>query len=136
MPSYNRFIELQQQAILLLKAVAKPPGSSSCNGISYSDSFSLAVSHIKSVSSHRVFKGLTARGKTSVGWFFGFKLHLVISSEGEVIDFTLTPGNVSDNTTHFLEKLLKSVHGKVFGDKSYLINRDFLKNFISRGYIW
>src|SRR6516164_4434143 len=89
-----------------------------CSGISFIDSTSLAVCRNPRIHQHRVFAGRAARGKTSVGWFFGFKLHLVVNDQGEILAFCLTPGNVDDR--HPVPKLAKSLIGKLFGDKGYL----------------
>jgi hypothetical protein len=70
------------------------------------------------IASHKVFAGLTARGKTSTGWFFGFKLHLVINDRGELLNVLLTPGNVDDHKP--VPKLVVSLFGKVIGDKGYI----------------
>ena len=53
-----------------------------------------------------------------MGWFYGFKLHLIINHVGELVAFALTPGNVDDRTP--LPEMLQRVFGKVFGDKGYL----------------
>lgn len=133
MPSYNRFIELQQRALVPLSVLTKLIGKHACDGISYIDSFSLEVSHPKRIHSHKVFKGLAARGKTSVGWFFGFKLHLVITSKSQIIDFTITPGNVADNNNDLIEKIMRSIQGKVFGDKGYIVNKELFKKLYAKG---
>jgi hypothetical protein len=65
-----------------------------------------------------VFENLAARGKTSVDWFFGFKLHLVFNDRGELLNFTLTPGNTDDRKP--VPQLLQSLFGKGFGDKGSL----------------
>ncbi|MDE5853777.1 MAG: transposase [Ruminococcus sp.] len=31
-----------------------------------------------------------------MGWFYRFKLHLIISNKGKVLSFCLTSGNVND----------------------------------------
>jgi hypothetical protein len=67
-----------------------------CDGISLADATALAVCDNRRISRHKVFKGLAARGKTSMGWFYGFKLHVIINSKGELIRLKLTPGNVDD----------------------------------------
>ena len=67
-----------------------------CSGISFIDATSLKVCHNRRIPRHRVFSNLAARGKTSVDWFFGFKLHLVVNECGELLNFTLTPGNIDD----------------------------------------
>lgn len=89
-----------------------------CSGISFLDATSLKVCHNRRIQQHKVFKHLAARGKTSVDWFFGFKLHLVINDKGELLNFTLTPGNIDDRTP--VPKLLQQLFGKVFADKGYV----------------
>lgn len=131
--SYNRFIELRQKALFPLFAFAQLKTMASCMGKSFIDSFSLKVCHIKRVSSHKVFKGLAKIGKTSVGWFYGFKLHLAINPNGEIIAFCITPGNVADNNETVLLKITKKLFGKLFGDKGYLINKDLFKKLYANG---
>lgn len=89
-----------------------------CTGISFIDSTGLAVCHNRRIQRHRVFASYAGRGKSSVDWFFGFKLHLVINHRGEIIDFRLTAGNVDDRrpVKGFSQKLF----GLLIGDKGYL----------------
>jgi hypothetical protein len=68
----------------------------SCSGVSFVDSTPLAVCHNRRIQQHRVFEGVAARGKASMGWFYGFKLHLVVNDQGELLAGLLTPGNVND----------------------------------------
>jgi hypothetical protein len=67
---------------------------------------------------NKVFEHVTARGKTSVDWFFGFKLHLVVNDRGELLNIVLTSGNTDDRTP--VPKLLQQLFGKVFADKGYV----------------
>ena len=68
-----------------------------------------------------------------MGWFYGFKLHLVINHQGEVVAFCITPGNIADNNEGVLLKLTKKLFGKLFGDRGYLINEEFFKKLYSNG---
>jgi hypothetical protein len=115
--SYSRFVTLMQRVVLLLWAYAQAR-CGTCTGISFIDSTALRVCTNRRIKRHKVFAGLAARGQGSLGWFYGFKLHLVINEYGEVLAFTLTPGNVDDRKP--LPKLVKALFGKLFGDKGYL----------------
>lgn len=115
--SYNRFIEWIPTTLIALCVYLKSQ-LGQCSGISFVDATSLKVCHNRRIRRHRVFDGLAARGKTSVDWFFGFKLHLVVSEYGELLNITLTPGNTDDRTP--VVDLLKSLWGKVFADRGYV----------------
>jgi hypothetical protein len=115
--SYSRFVTLMQRVVLLLWAYAQAR-CGRCTGISFVDSTALRVCTNRRIKRHKVFAGLAARGQCSLGWFYGFKLHLVINEYGEMLAFTLTPGNVDDRKP--VPKLTKALFGKLFGDKGYL----------------
>ena len=87
-------------------------------GISFIDSTSINVCHNKRISRNKVFKGLSKLGKTTTGWFYGFKLHLVINDKGEILSFQLTPGNVAD--VNMLKTPSCGLWGNLFGDKGYI----------------
>ena len=115
--SYNRFVELMQGALVPLCAYLQSR-KGSCSGISFIDSTSLKVCHNRRIHLHKVFEGSARRGKTSVDWFYGFKLHLVINDCGELLSLRLTPGNVDDRRP--VPELTKGLFGKLFGDKGYV----------------
>jgi len=125
--SYNRFLELKKKVALPLALFAKLLNSGKCTGISFIDSFPLPVCHKKRSSSNKTFKNIAKKGKTSMGWFFGFKVHIVINHNGEIINFCITQGNIHDGNTEVIEKLTKKVKGKLFGDKGYLGKKLFEK---------
>lgn len=131
--SYNRFLELKNLAMIPMIAFLQLSSMHKAMGISFVDSFSLNVSHPKRISSHKVFKGLAQRGKTSVGWFYGFKLHLVINIVGEIVAFYITPGNVADNNEGVILKLTRNLFGKIFADKGYLVNKNLFQKLYSKG---
>jgi transposase len=115
--SYGRFTELMPRVVLLLCAYLRSRFGS-CTGIAFVDSTPVAVCHNRRISRHKVFKDLAARGKTTMGWFYGFKLHLIVNELGELLAVHLTPGNVDDRRP--LEAMSKDLLGKLFGDKGYL----------------
>src|SRR5919202_1967567 len=87
-------------------------------GLQFIDSLPVRVCHNRRISSHKVFADLAQRGKSSMGWFYGFKLHLVINDQGELLAFCLTPGNVDDRRP--VKKLVRRLWGKLFGDRGYI----------------
>lgn len=118
--SYNRFLELRKQHAFPIAVFSMLMNASQCTGISFVDSFPLKVCHNRRIYSHKTFKGLAKRGVSSMGWFFGFKIHVTINHLGEIIAFCLTPGNVHDANKSVMKKLTKKLWGKLFGDKGYL----------------
>jgi len=78
LPSYTRFIEFMSSVMMPLCIYLKHCFGQ-CTGISFVDSIYLHVCHNRRIPQHRVFIGMAARGKTSVDWFFGFKLHLLVN---------------------------------------------------------
>jgi hypothetical protein len=115
--SYNRFVELMPLTILPL-CLYLHTRLGVVTGISFVDATPLPVCHNRRIARHKVFAGLAARGKTSMGWFYGFKLHLVINDCGELLAFYLTAGNVDDRKP--VPKLAQRLFGKLFGDKGYI----------------
>lgn len=116
--SYTRFVDFMPSALLPLCAYFRNTCLGHCSGISFIDSTSLEVCLTQRIASHKVFAGFAERGKTSTGWFFGFKLHLVINDRGELLNVLLTPGNVDDRQP--VPQLVHKLFGKVFGDKGYI----------------
>lgn len=100
-------------------------------GVSFIDSIAITVCKNQRIPSHRVFYGIAQRGKNSVGWFYGFKLHLIINDRGEFLALKLTPGNVDDRRP--VPKLTQDIVGKLFGDKGYISQRLF-EQLLQRGY--
>jgi hypothetical protein len=115
--SYQRFVELMPAALVPLCGYLQTR-KGRCSGISFVDSTSLKVCHNRRIHSHQVFAGCARWGKTSVDWFYGFKLHLVINDCGELLSLRLTPGNVDDRRP--VPAMVKELFGKLFGDKGYM----------------
>ena len=115
--SYNRFVELMPRTVIPLLAYLRGH-KGVCTGISFVDSTPLKVCHNRRIKRHKVFAGLAERGKTSMGWFFGFKLHLIVNDQGEILAFQLTPGNVDDRKP--VPKMSEKLFGKLFADRGYI----------------
>jgi hypothetical protein len=121
--SYTRFVYLLPRAIIPLLVYLQTKGMDTPTGISFVDSTSLKVCHNKRIHRHRVFDGIAQIGKTTMGWFFGFKLHLIINDRGGLLNCRLTAGNVDDRNA--VEAMSDGLFGKLFGDKGYISQRLF-----------
>jgi len=128
--SYNRFVELQRKAFLPMCIFLKRSCLGDCTGISFVDSTPIRACHIKRERQNKVFKGMAIKGQCSLGWFFGFKLHIVINDKGEIIDFLFTPGNTDDREPLKDKNFHKNLFGKLFGDKGYISQSLFELLFI------
>lgn len=129
--SYGRFVEIMTEmtvpmATLLFSLMANPSAAN------YIDSTKLVVCHNRRIRRNKVFKGLAARGKSSMGWFYGFKLHLIVNEHGQLVSFFITPGNTPDNNIESVTKLARTMHGKLFGDRGY-ISKDLFKALWEQG---
>lgn len=127
--SYSRFVDFVPSALIPLCAYLRRC-SGACTGITFVDATALAVCHNRRIAQHRVFTGLAARGKTSLGWFFGFKLHLLVNDKGELLKVALTPGNTDDRKP--VPRLTQHLFGKLFADKGYLstaLTKELLQTF-------
>jgi len=122
--SYSRFVNLMKTCLFPL-FIFSQGCLGKCTGLSFVDSTILTVCHARRIHSHRVFRTMAKRGKTSTGWFYGFKLHLIINETGEILAYMLTPGNVDDRVP--VPWLSKDLLGKLFGDKGYISQELFLK---------
>jgi len=118
--SYNRFVELLQGSALAMTMFLKTCCLGDCTGISFVDSTPIRVCKNKRIPRHKVFDGIAQRGKSTVGYFYGFKLHIVINDKGEILNFMITPGNVDDREPLKNQKFIEKIKGKLYGDKGYV----------------
>jgi hypothetical protein len=88
------------------------------------------------ITRNKVFKGIATRGMSSMGWFYGFKLHLVVNERGDLTSFMLTPGNVADNNSKLGAKLCKNLYGKLYGDRGYISQLICWKHFGGKAPNW
>jgi hypothetical protein len=117
--SYERFVSLKPRILGYLQMLLQWLISlSHKTGISFVDATGIAVCHNKRIFGNKVFKEFAALGKTTKGWFYGFKLHLIISDKGEIHGAKLTKGNVDDRVP--VPVLARNLTGLLFGDKGYI----------------
>lgn len=103
-----------------------------CTGISFIDSTPLRVCKNKRIRSNKVFKGIATTGRSTMGWFHGFKLHLIVNDKGELLDFVLTQGHVDDRGPLKGGNLLNRVFGNLYADKGY-ISKDLASMLFDQG---
>lgn len=130
--SYNRFVELSQKSIIPMVLLMKTMMREKCTGISFIDSTALKVCNNRRIHNHKVFKGIAERGHCSVGYFFGFKLHIIINEKGELLSYALTKGNKHDGNQELVNDLVKDLFGKLYGDKGYL-SKALFENLFHQG---
>ncbi len=80
--SYHRLVAVIPPALVPL-CVYLHTRKGQATGIAFIDATSLVVCHNRRIHRHPVFTKSARRGKTSVGWFYGLKLHLVVHDGGE-----------------------------------------------------
>ena len=128
--SYNRFVERQAKVGLHLLLFFQTCALGKCTGISIIDSTPLVSCHIKRMHMHRTMQGWAQKGKCTMGWFYGFKLHLVINDKGEIIQWQLTPGNCDDREPLKNRKFTERLFGKLFADRGYISQDLFESLFV------
>lgn len=116
-PHYDRFVSLMPRLFAPLMILLYSLSGEE-TGIYFADSTKLAVCHNRRISRHKVFEGMAARGKTSMGWFYGLKLHFVINHKGEIMAFKITPGNAADSA--LLDDITRNLVGKIYADRGYI----------------
>lgn len=127
--SYNRFVELQSRVFFQLMFFLNLKAFGRCSGITFVDSTMIPVCHNLRRYSNRVFKGIAADGKGTMGWCHGFKLHLACNDRGEIIAFVLTGANVDDKNQKVWDVLAKKIYGKLFADRGYISQKLFDRLF-------
>jgi hypothetical protein len=103
------------------------------DSLHFLDASSVKVCHNKRIPSHKVCKGLAKRGKTTMGWFFGFKMHAVCNSIGQLVSLIVTPGNTDDRK--FVLKLLKGIKGLVIADAGY-VSKKLMQELFENGILF
>lgn len=126
--SYNHFLEIEHRAIYFLKIFFECI-SAECDGLSYVDSTPLPVCHIKREIVCKIFKGLAKKSKSTMGWYYGFKLHLITNRYGHPISFEITKSTLDDRKVP--ESIFTKIFGKLYGDRGY-ISKEFRENLKSK----
>ena len=118
--SYNRFVELMQSNILPLTLYMKICCLGECTGKSFIDSTPLYACNNKLITQNKVFMDIAKVGKSTMGWFYGFKLHIIVNDKGELLDFIITQANIDDKAPLKKDNFLEKIFGSLYADKGYI----------------
>ena len=129
--SYNRFVEIMEYALVPLVLYIVRARFVKCSGISFVDSTPIKVCDNHRIRTNHVFSEYAKMGKSSMGWFYGFKLHLIINEQGEILSFCLTSGNVDDRNEAVMDSLTKEIFGKLFADRG-CISQKLFENLLKK----
>lgn len=127
--SYTRFLGIMSSVMVPLCCYFTSLRGSP-TGIEFIDSTSIKVCHNIRIPQHKVFDGVARRGKGTMGWFYGFKLHIIVNHLGEIVAARLTAGNVDDRAP--VEELAKGLTGQLYGDRGY-ISQSLMENLAVEG---
>ena len=115
--SYNRFVELMSRLFLPFNILLHMLFGEE-TGTYFMDTTAIKICHNKRRYRNKTFAGLAKQGKSSMGFFYGFKLHLVINEKGEFIALKMTKGNVDDRVP--VLDLTRDLTGFIYADKGYI----------------
>ena len=118
LPSYQRMIYLINQYQMVLQALHISLTSNTQTACAWVDSTTLPVCKNQRIQRHKSLKQIATRGKSSMGWFYGCKLHVLVDAQGHFIQTQLSHGHISD--VKMLPKLSQGYIGKIFGDRGYI----------------
>ena len=130
--SYNRFLELREKVFIPMACLLKNKLLSKCTGISFIDSTPLKVCDLHRIGLHKTLKLYANKGKCSMGWFYGFKLHIICNERGEIVNFQVTKGNVDDRQVLKDKEIIKNIKGKLLGDRGY-VSRELTQELYKSG---
>lgn len=126
MPTYERFVELLKRVknffMSFLESLLET--DEHCYFI---DSTEIPVSRLVRASRNKVFKNVAKLGKSSKGFFFGFKLHAIINRRGSLSALNLSTGNIDDRKP--VAQMTNGLTGLLVGDKGYISKNLFQKLF-------
>ena len=122
--SYSRFVEIMPSVLVPLCCFLQTLKGDE-TGLYFIDSTTLSVCHHKRGNRNKTFKGLAKKSKSTMGWFFGFKLHIIINDKGQLMAFKVTHSTIDDRKP--VEKLAHKLTGKLIGDKGYISQALFTK---------
>jgi hypothetical protein len=123
LPKYKNFLvainQLSFLALILLEGFMNIfKRFTRISDLKFADSTKLQVCHIKREFSHKVCYGLARKSKSSMGWFYGFKLHIICNELMQILNLKITAGNVDDRKG--LAMIWNDIFGMIIADAGYI----------------
>jgi hypothetical protein len=134
LPSYENFLKATNRSfpftVMLVRYFLLLNRRRSGGGVFFLDSTALSVCANGNISTHRVTKGFASRGKTSKGWFYGFKLHGACDAWGNLVQLRFTTGGKPDRQE--TEALAEGLTGLFVGDAGYLLKHEAFERLFEK----
>ena len=118
LPCYQRIVYLINSHQLALHALHFALMKDCHSSHLWIDSTTLPVCKNQRIGRHKSIKAIATRGKSSMGWFFGCKLHLIMNQSGDVVSTALSNGHTAD--IKMVEQLVKGLKAKLYADRGYI----------------
>lgn len=139
LPDYSNFLKQQKKLLALsglllnvLMAINRSYFKNNKEYLMFVDGSEIPVCTNKRIFNHKVTKGIAAKSKSTKGWFYGFRLHILCDREGNLLGIKITPGNVDERK--MVVKLLKDLEGILVADAGYISNE--LQKRLARLNVW
>jgi hypothetical protein len=125
-PDYKNFLEainmLSGLAMLMLQGFMNVFNRiTGDNGLKFTDSTKIEVCKIKREFSHKVCFGLASKSKSTMGWFYGFKLHIICNELMQILNLKIT--TATDDEREILEQMWNNIFGMIIADAGYVSKR-------------
>jgi hypothetical protein len=88
------------------------------DAVKFADSTKLRVCEIFRSLSHKVAKGVASKSKTHTGWFYGFRLHIVINGWLEILGIRIT--TATEDERRALASMWDDFLGMIVADAGYV----------------
>ncbi len=132
-PNYENFLKATNKSseltLLFLEYLLNINRINTTGKNHFIDSTSLKVCYNYNIYNHKVNSDIAQRGKSTKGWFYGFKLHGICNEYGDLEKILFTPGNINDNKT--LERMVEDIEGTVTCDAGYLVKKDVFQRIFN-----
>ncbi len=125
LPHYSQVLRYQKQLLpfeslllSLLMAMNRSNFKNAKEYLMFVDGSEIPVCTNKRIFTHKVSRIIAQRSKSSKGWFYGFRLHILCDRKGNLLGIKITPGNIDERK--MVLKLIKDLQGILVADAGYI----------------